>query len=89
MSQVSNAKAIMGAMSLLTAATPMIANQSPTVAAHDQKVDQLNMMSLNSMESTWLKVPHLCKARAFHATASSKSEEMAAQVKSIYASFGA
>ena len=83
------ARAFIGAMNLLAVGSPMLANQVAHSAVTDKKVEMLNVASLKSMESTWLRVPHACKARGFHASpVTLENKSISANVQNIYSSFG-
>lgn len=86
----SRARVIIGAMNLLAVSSPMLMSQTTHAATTDQEIEMLNVASLKSIESTWLKVPNTCKARAFNANpVPLKNKEIPSHIRNIYASFGA
>ena len=83
------AHVLIGAMNLLVVGSPMLASQVSHAAPADQKIEELNVASLKSIESTWLKVPNSCKARGFNASpVSLENKAISAHIQNIYASFG-
>lgn len=89
MIEKNSARVLIGAMNLLAVGSPMLVNQVSHAAAADQKIEKLNVASLKSIESTWLKVPNACKARGFNANpVSLENKEIASHIQNIYASFG-
>jgi hypothetical protein len=90
MTKQKSAHILIGAMNLLAVASPLLTSQVSKAAIHDQKVEKLNRASLKSLESTWIKVPHSCKARGFNASpVSLQSHTVSSHIQTIYASFGA
>lgn len=52
--------------------------------------EAINIASLKSIESTWLKVPNACKAAGFNAQPQVlKNDLISAHAASVYQSFGA
>ncbi|MEN0060249.1 MAG: hypothetical protein AAGB31_15530 [Bdellovibrio sp.] len=83
-------RVLVGAMNLLAVGSPMLTNHLSHAATADQKFEKLNVASLKSIESTWLKVPNTCKARGFNASpVSLENKEISSHIQNIYASFGA
>lgn len=81
---------LLGALNLLAVSSPMFLGPIAHAANREQKAEALNVASMKSMESTWLKVPIACKARQFNASpASLANTEVASNIQNIYASFGA
>lgn len=90
MIEKNSARVLIGAMNLLAVGSPMLVSQVSHASTADQKIEKLNVASLKSIESTWLKVPNACKARGFNASpVSLENKEIASHVQNIYASFGA
>ncbi len=88
MIKTNSGKALIGAVNLLTIGTPMLANQSFHGALMDNKMEQVNFASIQSIESTWLKVPLACKARGFNASPMSiENTQVASSIQNIYSSF--
>lgn len=84
-----SAHVLIGAMNLLAVGSPMLAGQVSYAAISDHKIEKLNVASLKSIESAWLKVPNACKARGFNASpVSLENKEISSHIQSIYASFG-
>ncbi len=80
-----SASVIIGAMNLLAIGSPMLASQSLNVHFSDKKMEKVNMASIKSIESTWLKVPAACKARGFHASpVSLEVKKTASHIQNIY-----
>jgi len=89
MIEKNSARVLIGAMNLLVVGSPMLVGQASHAATTDHKIEKLNVASLKSIESTWLKVPGACKARGFNASPISlENKEIASHVQNIYASFG-
>lgn len=89
MIEKNSARVLIGAMNLLAVGSPMLVSQIFHTATADQKIEKLNVASLKSIESTWLKVPNACKARGFNASpVSLENREIASHIQNIYASFG-
>ena len=89
MIEKNSARVLIGAMNLLAVSSPMLVSQVSLAATTDQKIEKLNVVSLKSIESTWLKIPNACKARGFNASpASLENKEVATHIQSIYTSFG-
>lgn len=89
MNKNNTARALLGAINLITVSSPMLVNQVSYAATTDQKIEKLNVASLKSIESSWIKVPIICKARAFNASPVQLEDQVAAShVQSIYESFG-
>jgi hypothetical protein len=85
--QSKNIQIMMGALNLLALVSPM-AVRAGNHSGREQKQEQLNATSLKSMESSWLKVPALCKAKGFNANpVSLDSQELSAFAKTAYASY--
>lgn len=85
-----SAGVIIGAMNLLAIGAPMLASQNLNVHSLDKKMEQVNIASIKSIESTWLKVPAACKARGFNASPVSLDvKEMASHIQSIYSLYQA
>ena len=85
-----SASVIIGAMNLLAIGAPMLASQSAYVHSSDKKMEQVNIASIKSIESTWLQVPAACKARGFNASpVSLEVKEMASHIQSIYSLYQA
>lgn len=80
-----SASVIIGAMNLLAIGAPMLASQNLNVHFSDKKMEQVNIASIKSIESTWLKVPTACKARGFNASPVSLNvKEIASHIQNIY-----
>ena len=86
--------AILGANILALVGTLM--PQAAVAAPADQSgssTDQrtaLNAASLKSMESSWIQVPHVCKARGFHADPTPALHEVqSAEAQAVYGSIEA
>ena len=80
-----SASVIIGAMNLLAIGAPMLGRQIQSVHFSDKKMEQVNLASIKSIESTWLKVPAACKARGFNAKpVSLEVKEMEAHIQNIY-----
>ncbi len=89
MIEKSSARVLVGAMNLLVVGSPMLASQVTHAATSEQKIEKLNVASLKSIESTWLKVPMACKARGFNASPTSiENKQISSNIQNIYASFG-
>jgi hypothetical protein len=89
MIEKNSSRILVGAMNLLAVGSPMLASQVSHASPADQKIEKLNVASLRSIESTWLKVPNSCKARGFNASPISvENKAISAHVQNIYASFG-
>lgn len=89
MIEKNSARVLIGAMNLLAVGSPMLVSQISHAATTDQKIEKLNVASLKSIESTWLKVPTACKARGFNASpVSLENKEIASRIQNIYSSFG-
>ena len=58
MIEKNSARVLIGAMNLLAVGSPMMVNQVSHAAKTDHKIEKLNVASLKSIESTWLKVPN-------------------------------
>lgn len=81
---------ILGAMNLVAAGAPIIADQAAAAAAREEKTEVLNTASLQAIESTWLKIPTMCKARHFNADPVPQTRrEARPEVQALYASFEA
>ena len=84
-------KLLLGALSLMSlnsSAAPLTENSFSNMES--QKAQQLNTVSLSSIESTWLAVPATCKARGFNASPTTlENAEASAPVQAIYASYSA
>ena len=81
---------LIGAMNLLAVSSPMLVSQVSHADPADQKIEKLKVASLKSFESTWLKVPNLCKARGFDASpVFLENKEISSHILKIYASFEA
>lgn len=79
---------ILGALNLLIAGNPLLANQDHHGFSAEKNIEKLNVASLKSIESTWLKIPTVCKARGFNASPISlEVKSMNSQVQQIYNSF--
>lgn len=82
-------RVLFGAMNLLAVSSPLLLSQAAHAATADQKIEKLNVASLESIESTWLKVPMKCKARGFNASPISvENKALGAHIRKLYASFG-
>lgn len=82
-----NTQILIGALNLLAISGPAHAAVAP-VATTEQKIQALNTASLKSIESGWLKVPVICKARGFNANPESlENKQVTRQIQSIYSSF--
>ena len=85
MNKTKGANILNGALNLLAVSTPMLASQSLQVALTDKKIEQVNFASIKSIESSWLKVPLVCKARGFNASpVSLENKEIASHIRDIY-----
>lgn len=81
---------LLGAVGLLATNSPLISNQATATVVSEAKMTAINVASLKSMESTWLKVPMACKARGINADATSLVQKAASQdIQAIYASYEA
>lgn len=89
MIEKNSARMLIGAMNLLAVGSPLLVSQVSYAATTNEKIESLNVASLKSIESTWLKVPNTCKARGFNAhPVSLENKEMASHIHNIYSSFG-
>ena len=80
-----NASLVLGAANLVALVTPMVQAQMPAIADQNVKAEQIRQASLQSIESTWLKVSASCKARGFNADpAAIKYQKPAAHAQLIY-----
>ena len=79
-------------LALVGTLLPQAATAAPadnTGPSTDQRT-ALNASSLKSMESTWIQVPHVCKARGFHADPTLALHEVqSAEAQSVYGSLEA
>lgn len=87
-----NTKLLVSAVGLIAAASPLLADQARASAASDSAVgssmEALNFASLKSIESSWLEVPEICKARNFNAAAVELSHKEAQKaVQAFYAAY--
>lgn len=81
---------LIGAMNLLVVGSPLLRGQVSHAATVDQKIEELNVASFKSIESTWLKVPNVCKARSFNTSpVFLENKEIPSHIQNIYASFEA
>lgn len=81
---------LMGAMGLLAINSPVLVDPAIMGSDSSQKMEVLNRASLKSIESSWLAVPKVCKARGFNADPVSQDHKVARdRVQAIYASFEA
>ncbi|MGZ3772644.1 MAG: hypothetical protein ACXVCY_14750 [Pseudobdellovibrionaceae bacterium] len=90
-------KAIMGSLNIIATGSALLNYQSANAdsisiksekAEMSNKVVSLNGVSLKAIESTWLAVPAMCKARGFNAspiTIESKTAD--ADILNIYSKF--
>ncbi len=81
---------ILGAVNLIvaTASNLVFAKAVETKKIFDPSAHQLNQDSLKSIESSWLQIPQICKARNFNADpVQHKKSDLAPHVGSIYASY--
>jgi hypothetical protein len=80
---------VLGAVNLLVGSAPALAYHQAAPAGADQNVESLNAASLKSMESSWLKLPPVCKAKSFNADAaplaSHQPSQQALQIYSVFA----
>ncbi|MGZ3742303.1 MAG: hypothetical protein ACXWRE_11660 [Pseudobdellovibrionaceae bacterium] len=89
MSENKGSRMLIGAMNLLAIGVPMLSTQASHAATVDHKIEKLNVASLNSIESTWFKVPMICKARNFNASAVPlENKEVSSHIQNIYSSYG-
>lgn len=85
-----NSKALLAAMGALAANTPAFASPPTVDSPSQQKMETLNVASFRAIESTWLTVPAVCKARAFNAEAVPQTVAgPSQQAQAIYAVYGA
>jgi hypothetical protein len=90
MIEKNSARFLIGALNLLAVGSPLLTSQVAHAATIDQKIEKLNVASLNSIESSWLKVPMACKARGFNASpVSLENKEISSYIQNIYASYEA
>jgi len=82
---------ILGALNLLTIGAPaMAANHVTTATSTDAKMEQINVASIQSIESTWLKVAAACKARGYNASPTPVDlKGQATHAQAIYADYQA
>lgn len=79
---------LIGALNILSLISPFQSNNATDAIKSVQKMEQLNIASVKSIESTWLKVPSSCKARGFNAEAKTlKNKEPLAHIQKIYSSY--
>jgi|GEM_PF-5396466 len=84
-----SARVLIGAMNLLVVGSPMLPSHVSHAATADQKIEKLNIASIKSIESSWLKIPNACKARGFNASpATIENKVLSSHIQNIYASFG-
>lgn len=80
-----SAEIVFGALNLLAVGMPMLSSQDLHAAVTESQMTQINSATIKSIESTWLKVPKLCKARNFNASpVSLQTQQMASSLQSIY-----
>jgi hypothetical protein len=79
---------VLGAINLLAGMGPQTLASHSQANESNQQIADLNVASLKSIESTWIKVPPICKARAFHANpVQIEHKAISAKVQNIYSSF--
>lgn len=77
---------MLGALGLIAASDSLIPTQASPLT--DQKVEALNKASLKTMESSWLAIPPICKARGFNADAVEQTKKQTRDsIQAIYASY--
>jgi len=82
--------ALLGAVNLVLAGSPAWSQPAPSTAVSHDGIEQANIATFKAIESTWLKVPNLCKAVTFHASpAPVEKRILSAAIQSIYSSFEA
>ena len=83
-----NSQLLLGVLGLLTMNSPLLAGQANATSVSDHKMEVLNTASMKSMESSWLSVKPICKARGFNADATAQVKKEARQsIQDIYAAF--
>lgn len=81
-------KIILGALSLITANETLAHSSIVTTNKDQDSIATINRASLSSIERTWLKVPSLCKARAFNASpVVVKQEYTSDAIASLYSKY--
>lgn len=96
MTKINNKKALLGALNLLIAGSELqgqsafksdlVSSAAEVNPIHTTK--NLNLVSLKTIESSWLKIPPTCKARSFNANPSTLAhQEISQQVLNIYSSY--
>lgn len=79
---------LLGAVSLLAVNGSLLADHAVASSDSESKMTALNVASLKSIESTWLKVPAACKARGMNADATQLTDKDARDsVQAIYATY--
>ena len=88
MIQTTAARVLVGAVNLLIAASPLAPVQNTQALNLESKTEKLNVASLKSIESSWLKIPAACKARGFNADVSTlDTSSVSPGIRDLYASF--
>ena len=82
------ARVLVGAANILIAASPLVSSHISHASTMETKTTTLNLASLKSIESTWLKVPSACKARGFNADAAPVADSSVSQnILNLYSRF--
>ncbi len=88
MIQTTAARVLVGAVNFLIAASPLAPVQNTQALNSESKTEKLNVASLKSIESSWLKIPAACKARGFNADVSPlATSSVSPGIRDLYASF--
>jgi hypothetical protein len=83
-----SAEIVFGAINLISVGMPLLASQDLHASVTESQMTQINSATIKSIESTWLKVPKICKARHFNASpVSLQTQQMASSIQSIYSLF--
>lgn len=83
-------KVLLGAVNLIVASSPFVAQAEMPVVDQKQKVEAYNVASLKSIEGSWLNVAAACKARGFNASPVELMDtSISSAAANIYAEFKA
>ena len=81
---------LVGAMNLVTLAGSTASTQNANAIQSEQKMVKMNSEYLKSIESSWIRVPNICKARGFNAEpVALQTRTLSEKINNIYASFEA
>lgn len=77
---------VLNALALVSSFLPASSAAAPADAPNREPAVDLNRASLAAIESSWLEIPRMCKAREFHASpVAVKAEPLSEAVARIYA----